>query len=443
MRIRVAILDQDQNYQNRVLVALRERYCETLEVFPCNGGDDILSVVETHDIQVLAINYMLKCDTSEIPERCAIIYLTETKADKEINGIPAMCKYQKVGKLYKTLYHLGRDYDKMLAAKKEAERKAEEERLEAERKAEEERKRLEAERLEAERKAEEERLEAERKAEAERLEAERKAEEERLEAERKAAEEERIRLEAERKAEEERIAARRSNPDIYAFVSAGSREGSTTASIAFSKNDFGADYRVLYLDLKQFSSMRRFFDVRETQVSFSEVLSKAAKEELTVEDLEKAILYDEDICVDFINNTDCAFELVMLGNDGFRNLFQKIGEMGKYDVVIMNLESAISQMNFSVMNAAKKVIFVSSGSQDSNNNIERNVTMIRRYDELNETENIGKVNILYNRFSRRNSTVLRLDGVNIVGNIDVIKEKTEMKVIETMSKLAVFRKIVE
>ena len=41
MQIRVAILDQDQNYQNRVLVALREKFSKKLQVFPCNSTEDV------------------------------------------------------------------------------------------------------------------------------------------------------------------------------------------------------------------------------------------------------------------------------------------------------------------------------------------------------------------------------------------------------------------
>lgn len=450
MKIRVAILDQDQNYQNRVLVALREKCYNKLEVFPCNGSNDILNVINTYNINVIAINSTINCDVSEIPENCAVIYLTETKSEAGTEDIPTMCKYQKVSDICRTLYDLGNEYPKILEAKKEAERKAEEERLEAERRAEEERKRLEAERLEAERKAEAERLEAERRAEeerkrleAERLEAERKAEEERLEAERKAAEEERERLEAERKAEEEKIIARRSYPDIYSFISASGRDGSTSASIAFGRGDFGENYNILYLDFKQFSTMRRFFNVKDRQVSFSEILEKAAKNELTVEDLENAIITDENNGVDFINNTDCAFELVMLGEKGFETLFNKIGEMVKYDIIIINLESAISKLNFSVINSSRKVIFVGSGLQDSNQNIERTVNVIRRYDEINDTHNVNKINILYNKFVNRSCSVLKLENVNVLGNLGVIKEKTEMRVIERMSKMAVLRQIVE
>lgn len=391
MRIRVAILDKDQNYQNRLLEALREKFYNKLEVFLCNDSSDVLNAFESHDVNVLAINHMCKCDISETPESCVVIYLTETKLEEDIDSIPTMCKYQKVSDICKTLYDLGNNHLKILEAKKEAERRAEEERLEAERKA----------------------------------------------------EEERIRQEEEKKAEEERIAARRSNPDIYAFISAGREEGSTSASIAFAMSRFGTNCNVLYLDFKQFSGMERFFDVRDKMVSFSEILEKAVKNELTVKDLEEAIVTDEDNEFDLIINTKCAFELVMLGENGFESLINKIREMVRYDIVIINLDSGVSQLNLSVINAARKVIFVGNGTENSNDNIERTVNVIIRYDEVNDTNNVNKVNILYNRFVNRNCSVLRLDNVDVLGNLGVIKEKTEIRVIERMSNMSAIRQIVE
>ena len=432
MQIRVAILDQDQNYQNRVLVALRERFSKKLQVFPCNSTEDVLSVIESHEVKVFAINKMINYDISQIPEECAVVYLSELKSVKEEDGTPVVCKYQKVKDIANELYNIGKNYDKLLAEKKEAERKAEEERLEAERKAEEER-------LEAERKAEEER----RKAEEERLEAERKAEEERLEAERKAAEEEQKRLEEERKAEEERIREKRRTPDVYAFISAGNSEGSTTAGISLGIANADSDTNILYLDFKQFSTMRRFFDVSRTDVPFSDILTKAANGELTKEDLEKAIITDMKFGFDFINNEDCAFELVMYLENGFKKLYETIGELEKYDIIIVNLESAISKINFSVLDVAKKVIFVGSGLPDSNKNIERNIEIIRKYDEVNDCSYVEKANILYNRFVNRNCSVLHLSDVNVIGEINVIKEKTEQRVLDTMSKMAICGQIVE
>lgn len=432
MKIKVAILDQDQNYQNRILVALRERFSSKLKVFPCANKDDILNCIESHDIKVFAINQMIDYDLNQIPEECAVVCLTELRTTDTVKDKPAICKYQKVKDICDTLYEIGINYEEVLRVKHEEERKAEEERIEREKKAEEER-------LERERIAEEQRL----KEEEEKRIAEQKAEEERIAQEKAKEEEERKRLEEERKEQEERILKRRSNPEIYAFISSGSGEGSSTVSTACAFNNSGEDLKILYLDLKQFSHMERFFDTSETELAFSDILTKATHDELTVEDMKKVIVTDFSSGVDYINNTDSAYEIVMLGEDGINNLLNTIGQMAMYDVVIVNLESMLSPLNFQILGRSKKVIFVGCGTQDSNSRVEKTYHMIKKYDEVNSTEISTKLSIIYNKFIPKNCSPLNLDAVQVIGGASIYKEKTAKKVMLEMSKMLILHQLIE
>ena len=198
MKINVALLEQDLNYQNRLVVAFREKFSEHIEIFQCNAHN-VTGIIEEHDIKVLAMSQGYDVDLSAVPEQCGIVVLTDNKTDEFVGDYMALCKYQKVSDIGKQLYYIGTNYDKILAERKEKQRIEEEERKERERIAEEERLRKE----------EEERKERER-LEKERLEREKKEEEERIAAEKARQEEERKRLLEEQKAREERIRARRS-----------------------------------------------------------------------------------------------------------------------------------------------------------------------------------------------------------------------------------------
>ena len=432
MKIRVAILEKDQNYQNRLLVALRERYFDKIEVFPCNTPADVLGVIETHEIKVFAVNQMIDIDLSAIPEECAVVCLTEFRTDEVIKGHINVCKYQKVSDICRQLIQIGKDYDKLLEKKREEEFKALQEKRERERREEEER-------LRREKEEEEER----QRLEQERLERERKEEEERIAAAKAREEEERQRIEEERRAEEEKIKARRSTPEIYVFISAESGDGSSTISTASVLSNMVKGYNILYLDFKQFSNMQRFFDIEGLEIGFSEVLYKAEKGELTTEELEKSIIRDDRSGRNYINNIDCTFELAMLGPEGFLNIYKDIGELVKYDIIVINMDSILSQMNYSVFRDAKKIIFVGSGLSDSNNHIIKTVDAIRKYDAIYSTDVVKKVNILYNKYVNKNCTTLNLDDVEVIGGIPVIKEKTETRIMESIMKMSVLRQIIE
>ena len=431
MKIKVAILEQDQNYQNRLLVALRERFSDKLEVIPCNSKEDMAGIVKNQQIKVFAVNQMVGADLSVIPEECAVVILTEMRTDEKQTDYYIVCKYQRVHDIGRQLYKIGKNHDRLLAIRKEKERRELEERLERERKEEEERLRREKE-LEEER----QRLEAER------LERERKEEEERLAAQRAREEEERKRKEAEQKAREEKLRARRRNPALYVFMSALPGEGSSLMSIACTMTNLSKDYNILYVDFAQYSKMGRFFLQTATGNEYADILRKAYREELVAEDLNKGISMDVRTGIEYINNNNCMYEISILGEKGFDNLMNAIGNMEKYDIIIMNLDSMLSPISYAALRHANQFFFISSGQPESNNMLKRKIDAIRKFDEVNHTGKINHVSILYNRFDRK-GTQLELEKVKVAGVIPVIKEKSDTKMLDAMTKQQVLKEIIE
>lgn len=425
MRVRVAIFDQDQNYENRLLVALKERFPQSLEIIPCKRIEDVKGIVEGQQINVLAISEGDEQSLSDIPEECAIVKLTEEKedADKEYT----IFKFQKVSEIGKKIYSIGVNHEKLVAKKKEEERIAREE--EEERRRIEEEERLKREKEEAEERA---RLEAER------LEAERKAEEERIAAEKAREEEEKARIEAERLAEEEKIRNRRSNPKIFTFIDAGAKEGSSSVAVACAQSNANNPFSILYVDLKAYSAMARLFESSISDVKFSKVLEKAGLGELTTGDLEKCILTDSRTGLSYMVSDECEYGLSMLGTEGFANLYEKIGELVKYDAIVINMNLPLDQMGYYIMGKSEKVTFVGSALPESNIRILRTIEAIRKYDNLYEMDIISHVKIIYNRYINRQCSVLNVKDVEVVGSIPVIKERTEKKLMDSMEKLPIF-----
>lgn len=429
MKIKVAILEQDQNYQNRLMVALREKFPDKLEVIRCAPNDDVLKVIEEQEVKVFAINQMINVNLNSIPEECAVVIFSEMK-DEKIEDYITICKYQRIYDIGGQLYKVGKNHDKLMAIKKEKERKELEARLERERKEEEER-------LKREKEEEEER----KRLEAERLEKERREEEARI-AQQKAREEEEKRIELERKrAIEEKIKARRRNPKIYAFISAQKDEGSSIASIACTINAQNEEYNILYLDLMQFGKMDRFFTPNATELNYKEILGKAIKGELKGTDVEKAVLTEAKTGINYIYNSECVYEIGALGREGFENLMKAIGEMEKYDIVVLNLEESMSTMTYAAIAHSTKTIFVGSGQHDSNSYLQRKIDAVGSYDKANGTQAVNNVNILYNRYDRK-STQLNIENVTVLGTIQVLKG-TEAKVLEAMLKQDVLKNIIK
>ena len=260
MKIRVAIFDQDQEYQSRLAETLQKNYPEKLEVFTCSSVESIPDTVSQNDVQLLAVSQGTELDVTQLQDKCAVVSLVETKVNKEITAdnifdVPEVGRYQSINDIARALYVYGNSYKDIFEVKKEADNVEKQKEVIAERIQKFEEEQREAERLEAERKAAEEAA----RLEAERLEAERKAAEEKAAAEKARLEAERAKAEAEKRAAEERLRQRRSNPDIYAFMSALPGDGAFTISTFAAMLNTSDDYRILYIDLSKNSKMDRWF----------------------------------------------------------------------------------------------------------------------------------------------------------------------------------------
>ena len=192
----------------------------------------------------------------------------------------------------------------------------------------------------------------------------------------------------------------------------------------------------------QFGKMDRFFTPNAASVSYKEVLGKAIKGELKGADIENAISTEMKSGIDYIYNRDCVYEIGALGKEGFANLMKGIGEMEKYDVVVLNLEESMSTMTYAAIARSTKTIFVGNGQYDSNSYLQKKIDAVGDYDKANGTQTIKNVNILYNRFDKK-GTQLKIDNVAVLGTIPVIKERTEAKLLDSMLKQEVLKNVIK
>lgn len=304
MKCKVVILEQDQNYQNRLLVALREKSADFLDVIPCNEPSDILKCIEQHHPDLLVINERIEYDLSKIPEDCAVACFTEFRTAEKVRNKPAVCKYQKVKDISSGFLEISGDYKAVLAVKREEEQKAEAERLEQERIAEEE-----------------------------------------------------------QKAAAERIAARRRNPDLLVFLSAQEGNGSAAAAAACAMNAAERGLSVLSLNIRPLKNMCDIFTETRKDKNLPELIESANREELTEECLERNILTDAS-GADYFDSGREDVWMAVLEKQGFLHILSVIGKMGKYDAVVLNIDSSLSPVNLEALKSAAKIIMVGSGTEE-------------------------------------------------------------------------------
>ncbi len=103
MKIRVAILEKDINYLNRIVSVFGTRYADKFELYSFTDKDVALSVLEESKIDVLVADDTFDIDVETLPKRCGFAYFVESADISMENDQLAICKFQKADLIYRQI----------------------------------------------------------------------------------------------------------------------------------------------------------------------------------------------------------------------------------------------------------------------------------------------------------------------------------------------------
>lgn len=103
MRIKLAILEKDVNYLNRIVSVFSTKYADKFEIYSFTELRLAMSVLEESKIDVLVANDTFEVDVNELPKRCGFAYLVDAPDVDTENNQRAICKFQKADLIYKQI----------------------------------------------------------------------------------------------------------------------------------------------------------------------------------------------------------------------------------------------------------------------------------------------------------------------------------------------------
>lgn len=83
MKIKLAILECDRAYMNRLITVFSTKYADKLEIYSFTTQDLIYEILEKNKIDVFLADDSFEMDVDKIPSRCGFAYLVES-ADIEL-----------------------------------------------------------------------------------------------------------------------------------------------------------------------------------------------------------------------------------------------------------------------------------------------------------------------------------------------------------------------
>lgn len=103
MRIKLAILEQDQVYLQRIVAAFNTKYSENLEIYSFTDKDIALSTLDSARIDVMLAAESYDIDMGMLPQKCGFAYFVDSADIESFKDQRAICKFQKADLIYKQI----------------------------------------------------------------------------------------------------------------------------------------------------------------------------------------------------------------------------------------------------------------------------------------------------------------------------------------------------
>lgn len=112
MRIKTAILDGDKNYVDRLLQYFQIHYSDKLELSVFSDPKALYESLGSQQLDLLLVDSRIRIEKDRFPSDSSFVYarLCDSPDIEELEGNPAICKYQKADILFKQILSLYADH---------------------------------------------------------------------------------------------------------------------------------------------------------------------------------------------------------------------------------------------------------------------------------------------------------------------------------------------
>lgn len=106
MKIKLAILEKDSNYLNKIVAVFNKRYSDKIQVYSFTNIDVAMKIFSTIKIDVFIASDMFDIDLEKLPKKCCFAYFVDSPDIDMINNVKSICKFQKVELIYKQILNI-------------------------------------------------------------------------------------------------------------------------------------------------------------------------------------------------------------------------------------------------------------------------------------------------------------------------------------------------
>ena len=111
MKIKLAILEKDESYLNRIVSVFGTKYADKFQIYSFTDMDVAVSTLESAKIEIMVASDAFEIDVNKLPKRCGFAYFVDSMDVDMLNGQRAICKFQKADLIYKQILSIYSEND--------------------------------------------------------------------------------------------------------------------------------------------------------------------------------------------------------------------------------------------------------------------------------------------------------------------------------------------
>ncbi|MCI8528768.1 MAG: AAA family ATPase [Lachnospiraceae bacterium] len=227
---------------------------------------------------------------------------------------------------------------------------------------------------------------------------------------------------------------------ILSFISAGGGMGCSVVAAAYAKRMAMRQKKVLYLNLEMFADTDLFFR-GEGQFNFSDIIYALRNQKTNLSlKLESSIRQDPS-GVMFYAGAKVSLDLKELKAEDVKRLLLEVRNAGTYDIVVIDSDFGADSISMAVWNEANGVVAVTDGEEISNKKLEKMYQVFRILEKKEDNSYLGKLTLLYNKFSSKTGSLIQGMGIPEIGGIPRYDHATAGMIVEKIASLDLLDKI--
>lgn len=220
---------------------------------------------------------------------------------------------------------------------------------------------------------------------------------------------------------------------VVSFISPGGGMGCSVAAAAYAKRMASRRKKVLYLNLELFADINIFFQ-GEGQFTFSHIIYalKNQKTNLILK-LESCVRQDHS-GVMFYAGPEVPLDLKELKAENVKRLLAEARNIG-YDYIVIDSDFALDDISIVLWKEADSVVAVTDGEEISNRKLEYMCEAFKILEKREDYSYLGKLLLLYNKFSSKTGVTLQEMGIPEIGGIPRYEQATAGMIADKIATL--------